>query len=267
MRVGYCVPIAPQLASYRLRVDIPAQHLGCEYAIGTTGKPTFFFKQGNTALAEALTGGIVYDVVNDHFEGKYAREYHGMCDIADVITVASEVMGEVVKRATGRDSIVIDDPYENHEEAPACVGNGLLWFGHAANLHSLLAHLPATHEHLVVCTNHPQADVQWSRSAEDQCLKGAAVVLMTGSSPGASANRVVKAIRAGRFVVAPDDCAESWRELAPYIWVGDVQEGIRWALNNREDVCKKILAGQGYIRERFKPQLIGSLWAEVFASI
>lgn len=265
MRVGYCVPVLPELASYRLRVAIPAQHLGCEYVIGTTGKPTFFFKQGNPRLAESLKGGIVYDVVNDHFKGKWAADYHAMCSIADRITVASERMAAVVHEHTGRDATVIDDPYETEEQPPACVGDGVLWFGHGANLASLLPHLPAVHEHLLVCSNIAKADVPWSLENETKCLNGASVVLMTGNNPGASANRVVKALRAGRYVVAPEGCADSWRELAPYIWIGDVAEGIQWALNNREEACNQIAAGQKYTRERFDPKRIADQWTDVFA--
>jgi hypothetical protein len=266
VRVGYCVPVMPELASYRLRVAIPAEHLGCQYAIGCTGRPTFFFKNGNARLAESLAGGVVYDVVNDHFHGKYAADYHGMCGIADKITVASERMAEIVMHNTGRESTVIDDPYETPEQEPRCYGNGVLWFGHSANYSSLLPYL-ACSESLITCTNTAHADVPWSRENEVLCLSGAAVVLMTGSNPGASANRIVKSLRAGRFVVTPENCADSWRELAPYLWIGDVEEGIRWALNNREEACHKIMQGQQYIEKRFNPMEIGRQWTELFASI
>lgn len=264
VRVGYCVPVLPELASYRLRVSIPARHLGCEYAVGCTGSPTFFFKNGNLRLAEALNG-VVYDVVNDHFRGKYAADYHGMCGVADKITVASEVMAEIVMHHTGREATVIDDPYENEESQPICYGNGVLWFGHSANLSSIAPYLDT--EKLIVCSNWSQAHVKWTPEAEANCLRGCAVVLMTGNNPGASANRVVKALRAGRFVVTPKDCAEAWRELLPYIWIGDVAQGIQWALHNREEACNKIRQGQQYIQQRFSPQSIGSQWTELFASI
>jgi len=269
VRVGYAVPVMPELASYRLRVAIPAEHLGCDYTIGATGKPTFFFKNGNRALADTLTGGVVYDVVNDHFRGKYAAEYHGMCSIADRITVASEAMAEIVYEHTGRDAIVISDPYENIESAPLCVGNEVLWFGHSANLASLLPHLDTIDPNYraVICSNVPSATVQWSQRNEAHCLYSAGVVLMTGNNPGASANRVVKALRAGRFVVAPENCAESWRELAPYIHIGDVAEGIAWAFNNREDACQKIKQGQEFVAQRFAPSSIGEKWTALFASI
>lgn len=267
MRVGYCVPVLPGLASYRLRVAIPAAHLECEHVIGATGSPTFFFKNGNVRLAESLKTGVVYDVVNDHFRGKDAADYHGMCSVADRITVASEAMAQTVFDHTGRDAIVIDDPYETPEIAPACVGNGVVWFGHSANLRSLLPHIEAAGPSLIVCSNFAKAHVQWSLENEAKCLQGAAVALLTGDNPGASANRVVKALRAGRFVVTPQECAESWREFAPYIWIGDISEGIYWALNNREEACNQIAAGQKYTQERFHPKKITARWTEVFGSI
>lgn len=266
MKVGYWVAVLPELASYRLRVAIPAQHLGCPYRIGGMGNPTFFYKNGDTVAADAVSAnGVVYDVVNDHFRGKYADDYLLMCSIADKITVASESMAETVLEHTGREATVIADPYETEEREPSCYGNGVAWFGHSANLSSLAPYVGT--ESLVVCSNSSKSHVPWSLENEAKCMEGAAVVLMTGNNPGASANRVVKALRAGRFVVAPKDCADSWRELSPYIWIGDVADGIAWALNNREDVCQKIKQGQQFIQQRFAPQLIGSQWADLFGSI
>lgn len=266
MKVGYCVAQQPELASYRLRVEIPAQHLRCPYVIGSTGDPTFFYKQGNPALARTLADGVVYDVVNDHFAGPQAADYRAMCAIATTVTVASSAMAETVRAHTKRDAVVIPDPYEN-EEAPArCEGSGVLWFGHSANVRSLLPYLDeidGTGCDFVVCSNLPQA-VQWSRESEDRCLAEAAVVLLTGGHPGASANRVIKAIRAGRFVVTPAGCAESWREFAPFIHIGGVADGIRWALNNREEACRKVRQGQRYMRDRFHPSLIAGRWMAAF---
>ena len=270
MRVGYCVPVMPQLASYRLRVAIPANHLGCSYSIGTTGNPSFFFKNGNVRLAEHLSGGVVYDVVNDHFTGKQAADYHGMCGIADTITVATPYMAGVVMEHTGRESTVIDDPYENNEQPPRVYGNGVTWFGHSANMGSLVPQLEAVDEAggtLVVCSNTSTAHLAWSRAAEDQCLAGCAVALLTCSSPGASANRVVKALRAGRFVVAPHGSADAWDEFLEYIWIGDVAEGIKWAFNNREEACQKIKQGQEFAAERFSPATVGRKWTEVFQTV
>lgn len=255
--IGYAVPFNPTLASFRLRVAIPAPHTGFRYTIGTTGPATFFYKEGNPRLAESLPN-VVYDVVNDHFSGKHAANYHAMCQIARTVTCASPIMAEIIKDRTGRDAIVIDDPYENDESTPSVAGSQIVWFGHQANYASLE---PYRDLDPWVCTG-----ADWSLEREQQALRAAAVVMLTGSNPGASANRVVKAIRAGRFVVCPEDSPASWKELRDWIWVGDVREGIAWALNNRDDACAKVAAGQRYTRERFAPSLIGERWRDVFAS-
>ena len=250
--IGYCVPVLPQLASYRLRVDLPSKHLGMPHKIGV-GDLTFFFKNGNPELASRLPL-TVYDVVNAHFGN---HDYRRMCELATVVTCSSEPMAAIIKSATGRDAVVIADPYENDEREPEVLGH-IVWFGHQANIASLK---PYADLDLEVCTGNG-----WTLDGEAKALASAGVVLLTGNNPGASCNRPVKAIRAGRFVVAPEDSPESWKELSEFMWIGDVREGIRWAYANREDACLRVLAGQKFVRSRFSPQLIGSQWADLFAS-
>jgi hypothetical protein len=197
---------------------------------------------------------VVYDVVNAHFD---EPDYRAMCDLASVITCSSEVMRGMIREKTGRDSVVIPDPYENAEGKPAVPEGRVLWFGHEANLESLRPYADIAPD---LCT----AEV-WTPASEARSLERASVVLLTGNNPGASANRPVKALRAGRFVVVPEDCPESWRELSDYIWIGDVREGIAWALNHREEACRKVASAQKHL-QRFSPQLIGSQWADLFAS-
>ena len=250
--IGYCVPINPKLASYRLRVALPRKHLGMPHKIGV-GDVTFFYKDGSPDLAKRL-GPVVYDVVNAHFD---RSEYRAMCEIARVITCSSEAMADVIRGITGRDAVVIPDPYENDERAPAVAG-GVLWFGHQANLASLM---PYADLDPVVLT---AAD--WTLDGEAKALADAGVVLLTGGNPGASANRPIKALRAGRFVVVPQDSPDSWLDLQDYIWIGDVRKGIQWAYDHREEACRRVTLGQQYVRDRFSPRLIGSQWADLFAS-
>jgi len=240
--------------------------LGCAYTIGGPGNPSFFFKQGDVKYAKTLKGAIVYDVVNDHFAGGDSTAYRDMCLLATKITVASDHMAAVVKMHTGRDSTVIDDPYENAEDRPTVAGHNVCWFGHSANIRSLFKVAELITVPLVICSNyqHP-AVTHWTPESERKCLYESSVVLLTGSNPGASTNRVTKALRAGRFVVTPGG-VESWEQFSPYIWIGDVRDGIAWAHNNREEACSKIAAGQEAIRKKYSPQSIGQQWAGLFAS-
>lgn len=264
--IGYAVQANPILASFRLRVQIPRLHLGRPSAVGITGKPTFFYKNGHVELAKAVKpSGVVYDVVNDHFCGKNAPEYHAMCRVADIISCGSEVMRDLVERYTGRHAVVIDDPYENEESLPACRGNELLWFGHSANIGSVRPYLDELHgAQFVICSNG--TGVEWTPTSERVCLERCAAVLMTGHNIGASSNRIVKALRAGRFVICPNP-VESWKQFSPYMWVGNVADGIEWVFNNREEACLKIRQGQDYVRERFSPETIGLKWRALFDSI
>ena len=271
MKVGYCVPVTPSMASYRFRVAIPAPLLGCEYEIGTIGSPSFFYKhfEGDVDLARDC-GPFVFDVVNDHFGGTHDAHYRWMTKHAAVVTVSSREMAEIVKRWTGRDAVVIDDPYENEEWLPQCEGREVLWLGHAANIQSLfdvvggIASLPVV---LTVCTNHVHDSVlRWSPDTERRSLARCAVMLVTGNNRGASANRIVKALRAGRFVVTPGG-VPAWDEWKDHIWIGDVREGIEWAFNNREEACQKVASGQNRLKEKNSPHKIAAQWMEVFASI
>src|SRR6185295_9650691 len=131
---------------------------GCDYEIGCTGTPTFFYKhyEGDLELSESC-GPFVFDVVNDHFAGRLGWHYRDMCARADAIAVSSPVMREIVKKETGRDATVIDDPYENEEHEPRIRDNRVLWFGHSANLGSLFSswhvstNMPPV---LTVCSNN-----------------------------------------------------------------------------------------------------------------
>jgi len=258
--VGYLVEPNSALASYRLRVALPAPHMGLDYAIGVQGDVSFFYKWGDPDAARKCRL-VVYDVVNDHFDHPDVLQ---MANLADVVTAGSEVMAEKVRLNVGRNARVIDDPYETEEWLPQILGNTVLWFGHSVNLPSL-SQFDLRGLNLVVCSN-VQGAVPWTLETERILLSQAACVLLTGTNPGASSNRVVKALRAGRFPVVPVDCPQSWHQFEPFMWLGDIRNGVRWALNNREEACRKIRAGQDYIRERFSPKAIGSQWGNLFAS-
>lgn len=254
MKVGYWTARNPMMASYRLRVDVPRQHLGVESDLGR-GDVTFFYKNGAPEVARHLPA-VVFDVVNDHFHDSHEADYREMCRLADTVTVSSEAMARTVFAETGRQAIVVDDPYETAEFLPQCMGDEVVWFGHPANFKSLEPYEDA---------NPSVYAMGWTQDGELRAIQSAAVVLLTASNPGASANRVIKAIRAGRFVVAPEDSPQAWREISG-IWVGDVREGIAWALTHRDDACQRVKAAQEAIRERFSPQTVAKRWTDVFVS-
>ena len=45
--------------------------------------------------------------------------------------------------------------------------------------------------------------------------------------------------------------------------MGDVNEGIDWAINNKDTACQMIEKGQNYIRSRYHPKIIAQQWIDV----
>lgn len=75
-----------------------------------------------------------------------------------------------------------------------------------------------------------------------------------------SHNRLVEAIRSGRFAVASP--VPSYLELERYAWIGrNLADGVAWALANTEEVKARLTAGQAHIEARFSPAAIAAKWS------
>lgn len=106
--------------------------------------------------------------------------------------------------------------------------------------------------------------VQWSLESVEAALERADLVLLPHDPEAPwnhvkSHNRLVAAIRAGRFAIAAP--IPSYQELAAYAWLGNsLHDGIQWALAHPSEVTERILAGQAYIESRYSPATIGQKW-------
>jgi len=77
-----------------------------------------------------------------------------------------------------------------------------------------------------------------------------------------SSNRLVSAIRSGRFAVASPIAA--YQELEKYAWVNkDLAKGVLWALAHPDQARERIDKGQKYVSVRFSPETIGKQWRDV----
>ena len=207
---------------------------------------------------------VVFDICDDWFDDPLkGPHYLEACEKADVVTCNSETMRLLIHDKTGRDAIVIDDPYENPESPPG-MGEGVLWFGHRINLQDLYNAHKGIRYPLRILTNIEAPWCEpWSPGALVRELgRCRAVVLPTGIRRCKSANRAVTAIRAGRFPV----CGElpAYREI-PGIWVGNIEEGLEMAMT--QDVTDRIAEAQAYVAERFSPKTVGEKWNQVLSAL
>jgi hypothetical protein len=215
---------------------------------------------------EAATAGfshVCFDVCDDHFGDQFGEHYRDACRRADLVTCNSAEMRRVILEETGRNAFMIPDPYEQREEE-ARVSDHLLWFGHASNLRDLKPWLDRIGP-LEIVTNLERVPgvTQWSMSSMDAAFSRAGlVVIPTGKSMAKSGNRAIESIRRGLFVVAGP--LPAYSDLG--IYIGDIGDGVDWALTHREEVVRRIKEAQRYVASEYSIERIGKLWMQALSS-
>lgn len=263
--VGYIGDLCSELASFRYRVDIPSHYMNLPFIYGHKGDITFIFRQMiNPSWIKKIKGNnhLIYDISNNHFENQYKEVNFELCNIATTITCCSEKIAEKIKYHTNRNPIVVEEPHETPEFEPEVHEKNILWFGHISNYQSLKPYLDLPN--LNICSKGITNAITWSVKNEIEALRNCGIVLLTSNNQYASKSRVIKALRAGRFVITPNKDVDSWDIFKNFIWQGDVKEGINWAINNPEETKRKISAGQDFIRNKYSPETLGLQWREVF---
>lgn len=252
------------VASSRLRAKIPQnefQKMGIK-----SGRDVLVYgKHFVTEKQLEHFGRWIFDVCDDHFQhpelgGYYRKHVH----MADAVTCNSEVMQQRIKKETGRDAIIVREPYES-EEKEAGIAGLLLWFGHGSNFKDIERLKPFLHHPLLILSNYPGYP-EWSLESFDRAISAPCIVVIpTGKSMAKSENRMVESIRRGRYV-----CAEhlpSYEQFGQFMPLGNIPEHIESALANPADSIRRIKDAQDYIRDRYSPKTIAHQWLEVINNV
>ena len=240
--------------------------------------------------ARDLGAKTVYDLCDNKFEEK--ADYESCCQLADIVSVNSVNMGISTKNFTGKDSIVMPDPYERPRLSPKFTPGkdiNLLWFGSQSSFKYLpiveicqrLDDEIKNYRYTMVSSkterllskmmlrqskgsvsniNFDRLDMQtWSWELQGQLLQDCDIVLMpvltdNPRTDTKSANRVIDSLISGRFVITTS--LASYKEFAPYTWQGDYIEGIKWARANPDQVIKMIAAGQQYTEQNYSARVL-----------
>lgn len=219
---------------------------------------------------------IVFDICDDHFNGKLADHYKRCCRLADVVTVNSENLRDVVKEATGKDALLVNDPITfPYKQALSNVNRirnpKLLWYGHATNIGPLQHIAENCTEDLMIIVNdfHVESDREnvqsmlWEPNLVESVIENYDFVLLplAQDKQNKNTNRAVDALVAGRFVIA--DSERVYGELKDFIWIGDILEGIEWARSNPDEVKRMVKLGQEYVMEVYSDARILKQWKGV----
>ena len=246
--------------------------------------------------ARDLGARTVYDLCDNKFGEK--KEYAPCCLAADLVSVNSVQMGTSVKTHTGRDSIVMPDPFERPKLAPKFSPGhdiNLLWFGSQSSFkflpmveiwqrlekevrNYLYTMVSAKSDRVfskfqlrqqkgaVSGINLNRVNMkEWTWELQGQLLEQCDIVLMpvytdNPRTDTKSANRVIDSLISGRFVITTP--LASYEEFAPYTWQGDYIEGIKWAQANPAQVIDRITKGQQYVEENYSARVLSNKFIE-----
>lgn len=279
MNINFVTVTNESMASYRYRIFIPAIMLakrGHLVRIVTASQPDaeiavyskhYNEKDVDDAQALQMRGGkVIFDICDMHDIPHYER----MRDIADRVTVSTEALAAKFSGA-----VLVQDPYEYPEKLPRFQPEEIikvLWYGHASNINALANVWEELHgNHVLILTNPEVADMTnmpitpWSLARQMQGLAECDVVIVPvedlPKKHTKSANRMIEAIRSGRFVVASS--TPSHDEFKQWMYVGNIGQGLKWVRQHRDEIEERIREAQNYIRERYSPETIGEKWEKV----
>ncbi len=270
--IGYIGDLYSGHAGFRYRVDAPMRLHGLDYVLGIPGDVTLMFRSishHNFKQLKEFKFKSVYDITDFHLDKDHEMGViqRSIVMHATSITVSSKKLQERLYKDYRLKSEVIEDCYTNEEWLPSIPNDNIVWFGHPSNANSLRPYLKL--DKLIVCSKNIETSklIEYSEKTELQLLKDNGLVLLTSNNPMTNGNRIIRALRAGKFIITPNFNVEAWNEFKDFIWQGDVSEGIRWALANRDEALWKVKLGQDYIREKFSPVTISNMWRELFIRV
>jgi hypothetical protein len=204
---------------------------------------------------------VCFDVCDDHFDDQFGEHYRQAIASASLVTCNSAEMARVILAKTGAVATVIPDPYEQPEHE-ARIGDNLLWFGHRSNLGDLLPWLDRLGSIEIVSNVNATGITAWTPEAMDRAFSRAGlVVIPTGKSMAKSGNRAIESIRRGLFVVA--GYLPAYADLG--IFVGDIGDGVDWALSHREEALRRVKDAQRYVAREYGMDRIGRLWNQALS--
>lgn len=280
---NYKHPTGEGFASYRYRTRIPAKAIGARINEITDETKiivnTKMWKEDLPGLLKMQQRGIkiVADFCDWYFDTRFPTTYplsfyQTLAKEANAVTVPSVRMADLMEDAGYNRPIVIRDPYDLPELTPHCNGNKLLWFGNAINGEGLKRIMPEIAEYpLIIISNinnkrlpMPPQTIPWDNEITVENLAMADIVILPASMEYKSANRAVESIRQGCFVVAEPHPAINELE---HIWIGNIKEGVQWAIQNPEEARNKTALAQQMIKSKFSPQSQVDVWKTLFKTL
>ena len=218
------------------------------------------------------------------------------CLHANLITTTCGQLKQKIYEETGKDALIIDDPFERAIEEPTfkphkknlniCYFGGrksfwlVNWEEVIAGLNYVCKQLGVeytlnciTQKHLIASkkiTHHYYPDgpiimYEWDYELQKQLVSKSDFVLLPVPNENPlvfsykSPNRVIDSIAQGKYVITTNGVI-SYEQFGDFIGLGSLQRNIKWAIQNPKGVISKIKEGQNYIKKYHSPEVIAKQW-------
>ena len=190
---------------------------------------------------------------------------------AIAITTTCFKLKELIESKTNKPVFVIPDPTEREEEPIIFKPNphrlNAVYYGSYGNLKQIdWGIYDLSKVNLKIISN--EGPIFWDFKIQGEFVRQSDLVLLPVNNDHDMTqykgnNRPIDALRQGRFVIT-NAMIPSWQLLQNFIWCGDINEGIKYAINNPDEVIKKVEEGQKFVRNNYTPEKITKEWERVY---
>lgn len=229
----------------------------------------------------------VFDICDDKFH-REGETWDYACKNATRVVTTTPELAKQIKKITGKDSIIIDDPTERQKEEPKFNPGKVIKFAtygagksfQRQEWDKVINSLPNTEFHITIGKYEKYSKAyahykqmkfyEWSYEKQGEIVRDSDITIIpirpySTNVLFKSPNRIIDAIQQGRLVFTNPGVA-SYEPLRDFVVMRDDSnfgESLKWALNNKDQVIDKIKKGQDYILKHHTPEIIGQRWVEL----
>ena len=224
--------------------------------------------------------------------------YNFLCKNANLVVTSTPTLANIIFRHTGKKAHVITDPVERERKEPILLNIKedtiikFAYYGAGKNFevidwNKIVNDLKRIHNkieiHVVIGRVQKHLDkvkhlieqkilyaYQWTYELQDQIVDDCHFVLIPIVSvneniSAKSPNRLIDGIQRGKLVLTNTgvDSYEPFRNFSYFVSDFNYGQGLKYAINNRNEVLQNIKAGQLYIDQHHTPEIIGKKWIEI----
>jgi hypothetical protein len=244
---------------------------------------------------------FVFDICDDKWgsrKTKLVETYNFLCKNANLVTTSTSTLANIIFRNTGKKAHIIPDPVERERKEPDIkiitddTTIKFAYYGAGKNFevidwNKIVNDLKRVHNkieiHVVIGRVNKHLDkvkhlieqkilfaYQWTYELQDQIVDDCHFVLLPIVSvneniSAKSPNRLIDGIQRGKLVLtnAGVDSYIPFRNFSYFVSDFNYGQGLKFAINNRNEALRNIKLGQIYIDQHHTPEIIGKQWIEI----